>query len=245
MTPRGTARAAVILSLLLCAASPARAQEPAVPRCVPAPGGGDTTLVRYDCTGVGEWARVRYSLSLPAGWTVQEMEERNVTLVASGGSARVITQGSDQLFVPVTAQDTAEFWTAAANLLLDRVPSEREVQELIRDAGDVDGARFMLTRAQSTDSALASLAGMMGAQREDIEVIGALRGVATLGGRRAGALREVRRANGMVLEMDGRLTVHDGVFYGLAFLAPEGEFAAHRELWERVLASFVIHPAAP
>ncbi len=243
-------RGAMVLALLACAA-PARAQEPAavpaasaVPRCV-ASADADSTLVRYDCAGTGEWARVRYSVSLPAGWAVQETEERNVTITARQGGAGVFVQGSDQLFVPLTARDSSDFWIFAGDLLLNRVPTEREVRELIRDAGDEAGARFMVDRAQSTDSALAALASMLGATDERIEVVGQLRSIETLGGQRAGSLIEVQRVGGETFEKHGRVTVNNAVFYGIIVTAPEEEFRANRALWDRVIASFTIHPAGP
>lgn len=239
-------RGAAILALLLCAAAPARAQDPAppVPRCVAAPD-ADTTLVRYDCAGTGQWAQVRYSVSLPAGWDVQEMEERNVTLAARRGTSGVFVQGSDQLFVPVTARDSSDFWIFAGDLLLDRVPTAGEVAGLIRDAGDESGMRAMVTRTQSTDSALASLADMLASRNEQIEVIGQLREVSTLGGLRAGTLHEVRRVNGQTLRSEGRVTVSNAVFYGLIVMASDEEYQAHQPLWDRVFASFVIHPSTP
>lgn len=244
--------AAMVLALLACGCGPARAQAPvasapapapAAPRCTASPHATDATLVRYDCAGTGHWARVRYSVSLPAGWEVREMEERNVTLAARQGGAGVFVQGSDQLFVPATAKDSSDFWIFAGDLLLDRVPTEPEIAGLVRDAGDEAGMRRMVTRAQSSDSALAALASMLGARDERIEVIGQMRGIEVLGGQRAGMLNEMQRVGGMTMELHGRVTVNDAVLYGIVITAPEEEYRANRALWERVIASFTIHPA--
>jgi hypothetical protein len=46
----------------------------------------------------------------------------------------------------------------------------------------------------------------------------------------------------VVWETEGWVTVRDAVFYGLIVSAPQAEFRANRALWERVFASFVVHP---
>jgi hypothetical protein len=239
-----SARAAVLLLLALCAAPPAHAQP--APRCAPAPGAeADTTRVRWDCGGSGPTGMVRFSVSLPAGWQVREPEDDNVMLMAENGGAFVVMQGYDQLFVPVTANDTAAFWGEAAELMLGRGPTPREVAELRRDAGDEGGARFMLTRAQSTDSALLHMAGSFLTSNEQIHRLGHLVNVDTLSGQRAGYLFQRYRIRDLEWEYTGRVTVRDGVTYGIVFAAPTDDYIDLEPVWERVLASFVIHPSRP
>lgn len=230
-----------------CAAAPLGAQDtaqaPAAPRCVRAAmPAADSAFVRYDCAGTGDWARVGYSVSLPAAWAVEESGDRQITLTARNGVPLIAVQGSDELFVPVTPADSAEFWAVAAELLLDHPPTAREVEELKRDAGDEAGARFVLTRAQSTDSALVALTSMLNSTRQDVERITQVGSVDTLAGRRAGRLVLRTAQDGEVFRRLGYVTVHDGVFYGIVVQSLDTEWDAHRALWERVVASFVIQP---
>ena len=239
MTMPGRAR--LLLLLAICAAAPAHAQP--AQRCTAAPGASaDTTLVRWDCTGNGPTRLVRFSVSLPSGWEVRESEEDNVTLTAQNGGALIAMQGYDPLFVPATANDTVSFWGEATELLLGRAPTRREVDELRRDAGDEDGARFMLTRAQSTDSALLHMAGTLAGENPRIHRLGRLVNVDTLAGQRAGYLFQHYRIQDVEWESAGRVTVRDGVYYGLVFAAPTDTYIDLEPMWARVLASFVIHP---
>lgn len=241
-----TTRGAMTLALLLCAAAPARAQEPDAPRCTASPNAADTTLVRYDCAGRGDWARVRFSVSVPAGWAVSDTAQLStVTLVAGQGTTGVYVQGSDQLFIPTTPRDTANFWISAGDVLLDRVLTQQEVGDVAREAGTPDGARLMITRAQSTDSALAELAGLIASDNELVEVVEQRAEMGMLGGLRAGTLHEVLGVNGWVMQSEGRVTVSDAVLYGLVIRAPQAEFQANRALWDRVIASFTLHPPQP
>ncbi len=241
MTP---ARAAALLLLALCAAAPAHAQP--APRCAIAPGlSADTALVRWDCAGNGPARMVRFSVSLPAGWQVREPEEENLTIMAEKDGALVAVQGFDPLSVPATAPDTAAFWREAARLLLGRAPTPREVAELHRDAGDEAGARFMLTRAQSTDSALQHMAGAFAGENEQIHRLGRLVLVDTLAGQRAGYLFQHYRIRDLEWESTARVTVRDGVTYGMVFAAPTDDYIDLEPVWARVLASFVIHPPRP
>lgn len=230
-----------LLLLAICAAIPAHAQP--APRCAAAPGASaDTTLVRWECAGNGATRMVRFSVSLPAGWQVRESEEDNLTLMAVNNGAQVALQGYDPLSVPATASDTAAFWREAAGLLLGRRPTPREVAELRRDAGDEAGARFMVTRAQSTDSALQHMAGTFAGDNGQIHRLGRLVQVDTLAGQRAGYLFQHYRIRDLEWESAGRVTVRDGVMYGLAFAAPTDAYIELEPVWARVLASFVIHP---
>ncbi len=198
--------------------------------------------MRWDCAGSGPTARVRFSVSLPAGFTVRQSQGWNVLLVAERGAARVHVQAADQLWESVTAADTAEFWAFAADLMLGRAPTPREVAELRRDAGDEDGARFMVSRTQRTDSGLVALASALATAQPGVETVGQLREIRTLGGLRAGYLNEVTRMDGEISESEGWATVQDAVFYGMVIAAPDAEYRADLGLWERVVASFTLHP---
>jgi hypothetical protein len=237
----------LVLSLLaatMCAAAPVHAQEPATPRCAAASGAAaDSTLVRWDCTGSAHTGAVRFSVSLPTGWEVQQTEERSINLTARNGGPGVYVQAGDQLWAPTTAADSADFWTFATELMLGRAPTPREVAELRRDAGDEDGARFMVSRAQRADDGLLAMTGGLASGDSTIQVTGQMREIRTLGGERAGYLHEVKQVNGAAWESEGWVTVRDAVFYAMIIAAPEAEFRANRALWERVAASFVIHPA--
>ena len=234
---------APLLAATMCAAAPVHAQPAAPPRCVAAAGApADSTLVRWDCAGSGPTGAVRFSVSLPAGWEVEQSEGRDIVLTARHGAPGVYIQAGDQLWNPTTAADSADFWIFAAELMLGRAPTPREVAELRRDAGDEDGARFMVSRAQGTDRGLTALADGLASTRPDIQVTGRTREIRSLAGQRAGYLYEVKEKEGGTWESEGWVTVRDAVFYGLLVTAPEAEFRAHRALWERVAASFAIHP---
>ncbi|HST62248.1 MAG TPA: hypothetical protein VLK84_26325 [Longimicrobium sp.] len=237
------ARAAFLLLLALCVALPARAQAPDSTPCVRASQASESELVRWDCAGSGPRARVRFSVSLPAGFTVRQSQGWNVQLMAERGAARVRVQAADQLWESVTAADTAEFWAFAAELVLGRAPTPREVGELRRDAGDEDGARFMVSRTQRTDSGLVALASALATALPGVETVGQMREIRTLGGLRAGYLNEITRRDGEISESEGWGTVQDAVFYGIVIAAPDAEYRANRALWERVVASFTLHPA--
>jgi hypothetical protein len=179
-----------LLVLAAGAAAPLRAQEPASTRCVPVPGvAADSGLVRYDCAGAAHTGAARFSVSLPEGWEIEQSENLAIHLRAhqgGRGGPSVFVQVADQLRKPLTAADTAGFWTFATDLMLNRTPTPREVAEFRRDAGDEEGARFMVTREQTSDTGLAVLAGLLAATRPEVEVMGQVREIRTLGGERAG-----------------------------------------------------------
>lgn len=232
-----------LLAALMCAAAPVHAQESAETRCAVAAGAAaDSTLVRWDCAGSAHTGAVRFSVSLPAGWEVQQMEERSITLTARNGGPGVYVQAGDQLWEPTTAADSADFWTFATELMLGRAPTPREVAELRRDAGDEDGARFMVSRAQRADDGLVAMTSGLASTNPSVQVTGQMREIRTLGGERAGYLHEVKQIDGATWESEGWVTVRDAVFYAMIIAAPEAEFRANRALWDRVAASFVIHP---
>jgi hypothetical protein len=231
-----------LLAVTMCAAAPVHAQEPATPRCAAAGAAADSSVVRWDCTGSAHTGAVRFSVSLPAGWEVQQTEERSINLTARDGGPGVYVQAGDQLWEPTTAADSADFWTFATELMLGRAPTPREVAELRRDAGDEDGARFMVSRAQREDDGLLAMTGGLASGDSTIQVTSQTREIRTLGGERAGYLHEVKQVNGGTWESEGWVTVRDAVFYAMIIAAPEAEFRAKRALWERVAASFVIHP---
>lgn len=234
---------APLLAAMICAAAPAHAQPASPPRCVAAAGApADSTLVRWDCAGSRHTGAVRFSLSLPAGWEVEQTEDRSIVLKARSGAAGVYVQAGDQLWAPTTPADSVDFWTFATDLMLGRAPTPREVAELRRDAGDEDGARFMVSRAQGTDRGLLALAEGLASTSPDVQVTGRTREIRTLAGQRAGYLSEVKEKEGETWESEGWVTARDAVFYGILVTAPAAEFRARRALWERVAASLVIHP---
>jgi hypothetical protein len=235
-----------LLAAMMCAAAPVHAQPasppPSPPRCVAAAGApADSALVRWDCAGSRHTGAVRFSLSLPAGWEVEQSEDRSIVLKARGGASGVYVQAGDQLWNPTTAADSADFWTFATDLMLGRAPTPREVAELRRDAGDEEGARFMVSRAQGTDSGLMALAEGLASTSPDVQVTARTREIRTLAGQRAGYMSEVKEKEGETWESEGWVTARDAVFYGILVTAPAAEFRANRALWERVAASFVIH----
>jgi hypothetical protein len=232
-----------LLAAMMCAAAPVHAQEPAEPRCAAAPGASaDTMLVRWDCAGSAHTRAVRFSVSLPAGWEVQQTEERSIMITARNGGPGVYVQAGDQLWAPTTAADSADFWTFATELMLGRAPTVREVGEMRRDAGDEDGARFMVSRAQRTEDGLLAMTGGLASANPSVQVTGQVREIRALGGERAGYLHEVKQVDGATWESEGWVTVRDAVFYAIIVAAPEAEYRASRALWERIAASFVIHP---
>jgi hypothetical protein len=232
-----------IVAVVTCAAVPTHAQEATTPRCAIAPGAAaDTTLLRWDCAGSAHTGVVRFSVSLPAAWEVQQTEERAILLTARNGGPGVYVQAGDQLWEPTTAADSADFWTFATDLMLGRAPTPREVADFRRDAGDEDGARFMVSRAQRSDDGLLAMTDGLASTNPSVQVTGQVREIRTLGGERAGYLHEVKQIDGATWESEGWVTVLDAVFYGIIVTAPEAEFRAGRALWERVVASFVIHP---
>lgn len=242
-------RTGVLLLLATGAADPLAAQEAAQPAgspsCMAAPGAPEATaLVRYDCAGRDD-GRVRYAVSLPAGWEVEQPDDGAITLTARQGFAGVFAQAADQLFVPVTAADSLEFWTVAAERMLGRTPSPREVRKMEYDALDGDGARFMITRAQSTDSALQALTALLASEPAGATVTTRIADVRTLGGSRAGWVIQRTEREGVSWRREGYITVHDGVIYGLIIQAPDTDWAAHEALWRQVIASYTIHPPRP
>jgi hypothetical protein len=233
------ARAAVLLAL--CAA-PLAAQAPSA--CTTTPNTAEPELVLYDCTG-GHEGIVRFSVKLPAGWQIQEMQEGDVTLVARNGAASIFIQAADQLFHPRTAADSARFWTRAAEMLHGRAPTAGEVAALRREAVDEPGARRMVTEALRTDSAIVALTSYLESSRDEIQVTHRSRELNRLGGGPAGQLYETQNVGGQVWQLSGFIAVDDGVFYGLLHTAPTEEFAEMVEVWDRAGMSFTIHPERP
>ncbi len=202
-----------------------------------------SVVVRHTCAGNDDLSRaVRFSVDLPAGWEFSEQVERNVILTATRGWSVIVLNAGDQLPDPVTAQDSASYWSTAAELMLERTPTAAETEALRREARDAAGARRVLTRAQLADDALRRLAAHLTAEREGVRVIRHEPEVRTLAGGPAGYLLEVTDRAGREYTSAGYVTVRDGVFYGLVYTAREAEFEANRARWEQAVASFVIHP---
>lgn len=255
--PRRTlASAAVLLLAAACTQTPPPAPAPAVapapaaaagldlePRCVAAHRAEGSVVVRHDCAGRDEVTRaVRFSVDLPAGWEFSEQAGRNVILTATRGWSVIVLHAGDQLPDPVTAADSASYWSTAAELMLERAPTPEETDALRREARDVAGARRVLTRAQLAPEALLRLAAQLTAEREGIRVVRHEPEVRTLAGGPAGYLFEVTDRAGREYTSAGYVTVRDGVFYGVVYTAREAEFEANRTRWEQAVASFVIHP---
>jgi hypothetical protein len=213
------------------------------PRCEPAPRPEGQPGVRFDCAGADDLSRaVRFSVELPVGWEHGEHEGRDVMLMATRGWSVIVAQAGDMLADPRTAADSADYWQLAAELLLERTPTPAEADSLRRRAGDAGGMRLLLTRAQQADSALLELAGHLSAAREGITVVSHERSLRSWAGGPAGHLHEVTRRDGRLFHSLGYVTVRDGVFYGLVFTAREDAVEADTGRWERVQASFAIHP---
>lgn len=229
------------------APAPVAAAAPELePRCTAVPRAEGSVVVRHDCAGGDELTRaVRFSVDLPAGWEFSEQMGRNVILSATRGWSVIVLHAGDQLPDPMTAADSASYWSTAAELLLDRAPTAAEADALRREARDAAGARRVLTRAQLADTALLRLAAHLTAEREGIRVVRHEPEVRTLAGGPAGYLFEVTDREGREYTSAGYVTVRDGVFYGLVYTAREAEFEANRARWETVVASFVIHPRQP
>ncbi|HEY0015953.1 MAG TPA: hypothetical protein VGC13_06525 [Longimicrobium sp.] len=224
-------------AVLVLAAAPLRAQAAdSVPACVPAPA-DSAGVVRWACAGTGYDAAVRFSVFLPADWTVTAPEDAGLVIRASQGGVQIAVAAEDQLHAPRTRADTAGFWMRATRLVLARDPTLEDLQAFRRRAANPDKARRAVTAAQLRDSVLLAMAGGLSAAHEDRKVVARAAEVRRLAGRPAGYLAETFEADGIPRRAESYVTVRDAVMFIATLECPDSGCGDALPVWERALAS--------
>jgi hypothetical protein len=231
-----------IAFLALAAAAPLHAQPDVTrpPACaIEASATAGTELTSYGCAGAGPDKAVRFSIALPARWEVTFQDTADMVLTATDGDNSVWVVGSDRLPEPWNRADTANFWMAATELLLDRDATRKEVEDF-RDSngGRISSARDWITRSQLGVSALLRLVGGLSITRDGRTPLRRETEVRTLAGQRAGYLSEVLELGGQRWRFTSYLTVRDGALFIVSLNTLESEHEAMLPLFERMLASF-------
>jgi hypothetical protein len=246
------ALALVVLAAGACAPARPPAPAPAPPAVVAAPGtcvaaaaAEGAPLVRYACRGSGANQAAAFTVSIPAGWTVQVTDSADITLLASDGDRAVWVVGGDQLPAPVTQVDTVNFWLAASEMALRRAPTLKDVADFrfVLD-DDLGRARRWVTDEQMEAPRITAMAGRLSAEREGRPVLRRVTEVRPLAGGDSGFLDEVVDVQGP-WHTTAYLAVRDAVLYIVSFNAPEEDVPALLPLWEQVAASFVPDPRRP
>lgn len=197
----------------------------------------DAPLARYGCAN----GALSFAVALPAGWDVEVPDEGTwATIAASLRAPRFVVVGDDPLPEPRTADDTTSFWQYATALAQGRDPLDEEVAAFRRLVRDTEGARAAVTRVMEEDARLRLLPRILSAEDEAAIVVDSASALRTLGGRRAGWLREAYRDDGQVWRRETYATIHGARIYAVSFSAPEAEFQRLQPLWRRVLDSFAI-----
>lgn len=228
-------------ALLVAGAAPLRAQDAdSAGACLPAAqadGGGAT---RWACTGAGYDAAVRFAAAFPEGWAVTPPGDAELVIGAGRESAGISVSAQDQLHAPRTRSDSLGFWMRAARLHRGAEPEFADVSAFRAQAGDPAGARRAVTAAQQADSALLAMARDLSVGRDGTRVLRQAAEVRALAGRPAGFLDESYETGGVAWRMASYVTVHDATVFIAALAAPDDEFGAALDAWERVLASLEI-----
>jgi hypothetical protein len=238
-----------LAAVLVLAAAPLRAQAAdSVPACIPAPAEG-ASVGRWDCAGTGYDAAVRFSVSLPADWSVAAPGDAGLVIRAARSGVEISVAAEDQLHAPQTRSDTAGFWMRATRLRLGRDPTLAELEAFRRRAASPDKARRAVTAAQLRDSVLLAMAHGLSAAHEGRTTSRQAAEVRRLEGHPAGYLVETFAQDGVSRRAESYVTVRDGVIFIATLQCPEGACDDARAAWEHALASLrmrtersAIHP---